>query len=49
MTAPEFRNKKQRKQQVKLRKPGYAIANVSLKPVGGIPGDISAERLQQIT
>ena len=28
MTAPEqtFRNKKQRKQQVKLRKPGFAVA-----------------------
>ncbi|MFC6591781.1 50S ribosomal protein L22 [Deinococcus lacus] len=24
--APDFRNKKQRKQQVKLRKPGFAIA-----------------------
>lgn len=26
MTAPEFRNKKQRKQNVKLRTPGKAIA-----------------------
>lgn len=26
MTAPEFRNKKQRKQEVKLRKPGFARA-----------------------
>ncbi len=25
--------------------PGYAIANISLKPVGGIPGDISAEQM----
>jgi len=25
--------------------PGYAIANVSLKPVGGIPGDATAEQL----
>jgi sulfite reductase (NADPH) hemoprotein beta-component len=26
--------------------PGYAIANVSLKPIGGIPGDISAEQME---
>ncbi|MGV3555996.1 MAG: nitrite/sulfite reductase [Croceibacterium sp.] len=26
--------------------PGYAIANISLKPVGGIPGDISAEQME---
>ena len=27
------------------KQPGYAIANVSLKPVGGIPGDASAEQI----
>ncbi len=33
-------------QQVATHKaPGYAIANISLKPVGGIPGDISAEQM----
>lgn len=25
--------------------PGYAIATVSLKPIGGVPGDVSAEQL----
>ncbi|MCB2051272.1 MAG: nitrite/sulfite reductase, partial [Novosphingobium sp.] len=28
--------------------PGYAIANISLKPVGGIPGDISAEQMELV-
>jgi sulfite reductase (NADPH) hemoprotein beta-component len=28
--------------------PGYAIANVSLKPVGGIAGDISAEQMEVV-
>ncbi|MGX7951930.1 nitrite/sulfite reductase [Tsuneonella sp. HG249] len=28
--------------------PGYAIANISLKPVGGIPGDISAEQMDLV-
>jgi sulfite reductase (NADPH) hemoprotein beta-component len=33
-------------QNVKPHKaPGYAIVNVSLKPVGGIPGDASAEQI----
>ena len=27
------------------KQPGYAIVNVSLKPVGGIPGDASAEQI----
>ena len=37
------------KQQVALHKaPGYAIANISLKPVGGIPGDISAEQMDVV-
>ncbi|MBX9796186.1 nitrite/sulfite reductase [Sphingomonas sp.] len=30
------------------RVPGYAIANISLKPVGGIPGDASAEQMDLI-
>ena len=28
--------------------PGYAIANISLKPIGGIPGDISAEQMDLV-
>ncbi|MCB2013946.1 MAG: nitrite/sulfite reductase [Sphingobium sp.] len=28
------------------KQPGYAIANISLKPVGGIPGDASAEQIE---
>ncbi|MCD2315567.1 nitrite/sulfite reductase [Sphingomonas sp. IC-11] len=33
-------------QNVKAHKqPGYAIVNVSLKPVGGIPGDASADQI----
>jgi len=36
-------------QQVAEHKaPGYAIANVSLKPVGGIAGDISAEQMEVV-
>ncbi|WNO52947.1 nitrite/sulfite reductase [Stakelama saccharophila] len=36
-------------QQVMPHKaPGYAIANISLKPVGGIPGDISAEQMELV-
>ncbi|MGE4410387.1 MAG: nitrite/sulfite reductase [Sphingobium sp.] len=27
------------------KRPGYAIANISLKPVGGIPGDATAEQI----
>jgi len=27
------------------KQPGYAIANISLKPIGGIPGDASAEQI----
>ncbi len=30
------------------RQPGYAIANISLKPRGGIPGDASAEQIDQM-
>jgi sulfite reductase (NADPH) hemoprotein beta-component len=28
--------------------PGYAIANISLKPEGGVPGDISAEQMDAV-
>jgi sulfite reductase (NADPH) hemoprotein beta-component len=28
--------------------PGYAIANISLKPVGGIPGDATAEQMELV-
>jgi sulfite reductase (NADPH) hemoprotein beta-component len=28
--------------------PGYAIVNISLKPVGGIPGDASAEEMEAV-
>ena len=28
--------------------PGYSIVNISLKPVGGIPGDISAEQMEAV-
>jgi len=30
------------------KRPGYAIANISLKPVGGIPGDVTAEQLEAV-
>jgi len=30
------------------KQPGYAIATISLKPVGGIPGDASAEQMELI-
>ncbi len=30
------------------KQPGYAIATVSLKPVGGIPGDASAEQIDAV-
>jgi len=30
------------------KQPGYAIVNVSLKPVGGIPGDASAEQMRAV-
>ena len=33
------------RQVIAHKAPGYAIANISLKPVGGIPGDISAEQM----
>jgi sulfite reductase (NADPH) hemoprotein beta-component len=36
------------RQVVPHKTPGYAIANISLKPVGGIPGDISAEQMEVV-
>ncbi|WP_263588461.1 nitrite/sulfite reductase [Sphingopyxis sp. GC21] len=36
------------RQVVAHKAPGYAIANISLKPVGGIPGDISAEQMELV-
>ncbi len=30
------------------KKPGYAIANISLKPVGGIPGDATSEQMDYV-
>jgi sulfite reductase (NADPH) hemoprotein beta-component len=37
-----------RHQVIAHKAPGYAIANISLKPVGGIPGDISAEQMDVV-
>ncbi|MBS0477661.1 MAG: nitrite/sulfite reductase [Proteobacteria bacterium] len=37
-----------RRQTVAHKAPGYAIANISLKPVGGIPGDISADQMDLV-
>ncbi|SNS37361.1 nitrite/sulfite reductase [Sphingopyxis indica] len=36
------------RQVIAHKAPGYAIANISLKPVGGIPGDISAEQMERV-
>ncbi|WP_343518255.1 nitrite/sulfite reductase [Sphingomonas sp.] len=33
------------RQTVRHKAPGHAIVNISLKPIGGIPGDISAEQM----
>jgi sulfite reductase (NADPH) hemoprotein beta-component len=30
------------------RQPGYAIVNISLKPEGGIPGDLTAEQMRAV-
>ena len=30
------------------KQPGYAIATISLKPVGGVPGDVSADQIDLI-
>ena len=32
----------------KHRAPGYAIATISLKPIGGVPGDASAEQMDAL-
>ncbi|HSC59997.1 MAG TPA: nitrite/sulfite reductase, partial [Rhizomicrobium sp.] len=32
----------------KHRQPGYAIATISLKPVGGVPGDATAEQMDAL-
>lgn len=37
-----------RHQTVVHKAPGYAIANISLKPIGGIPGDISADQMDAV-
>ncbi|WP_305098240.1 nitrite/sulfite reductase [Croceibacterium aestuarii] len=37
-----------RHQVIAHKAPGYAIANISLKPAGGIPGDISAEQMDLV-
>jgi sulfite reductase (NADPH) hemoprotein beta-component len=36
------------RQTVAHKAPGYAIANISLKPIGGIPGDISADQMDVV-
>src|SRR3546814_18385911 len=36
------------RQVVEHKAAGYAIANISLKPIGGIPGDISAEQMDLV-
>jgi len=36
------------RQTVAHKAPGYAIVNISLKPIGGIPGDISAEQMDVV-
>jgi sulfite reductase (NADPH) hemoprotein beta-component len=36
------------RQTVAHKAPGYAIVNISLKPTGGIPGDISAEQMELV-
>jgi sulfite reductase (NADPH) hemoprotein beta-component len=36
------------RQTIAHKAPGYAIVNISLKPIGGIPGDISAEQMELV-
>ncbi len=36
------------RQTVAHKAPGYAIVNIALKPIGGIPGDISAEQMDLV-
>lgn len=47
LTDPAFAQWVER-QVVAHKQPGYAIANISLKPVGGIPGDITAEQMELV-
>ena len=37
-----------RHQTIAHKAPGYVIANISLKPIGGIPGDISADQMDLV-
>ena len=46
-TDPDFARWVDR-QVVAHKMPGYAIVNISLKPIGGIPGDVSAEQMDVI-
>jgi len=36
------------RQTIAHKAPGYAIVNISLKPISGIPGDISAEQMELV-
>lgn len=36
------------RQTVRHKAPGYAIVNISLKPIAGIPGDISADQMDVV-
>ncbi|MDE1173843.1 MAG: nitrite/sulfite reductase [Parvibaculaceae bacterium] len=37
-----------RQNTVKHKTPGYAIVNISLKPIGGTPGDMSSEQMEAV-
>ncbi|OSQ37149.1 nitrite/sulfite reductase [Thalassospira mesophila] len=54
---PEFERRKQahpdfaawvRSNVIAHKQPGYAIANISLKPIGGIPGDATAAQMELV-
>jgi sulfite reductase (NADPH) hemoprotein beta-component len=54
---PEFERRKAahpdfaawvRSNVVAHKQPGYAIANITLKPIGGIPGDATAEQMELV-
>ncbi|AUG53308.1 nitrite/sulfite reductase [Thalassospira marina] len=54
---PEFERRKRahpdfaawvRSNVIAHKQPGYAIANISLKPIGGIPGDATAEQMELV-
>ena len=36
------------RQVVAHKQPGYAIANISLKPIGGVGGDVTAEQMEAV-